>query len=46
MITSEILKRVNRYRIICKVQIWFFEKVDKVDNLLVRLDKKKEGSYK
>lgn len=46
MITSEIKKRVNRYTIICKVQIWFFEKADKIDNLLVRLDKKKERSYK
>ena len=42
MITSEVKKIVNRYTIICKVQIWFFEKVDKTDNLLVRLVKKKK----
>lgn len=39
--TSEINKIENRYTIICKVQIWFFEKVDKTDKLLVRLNKKK-----
>lgn len=37
-ITSEISIIENKYAIICKVQIWVFEKVDK---LLVRLTKRK-----
>lgn len=36
---SEISIIENKYAIICKVQIQFFEKVDKTDKLLVRLTK-------
>lgn len=37
---SEINIIENKYAIICRVQIQFFEKVDKIDKLLVRMTKK------